>query len=341
MPLDPAQRIQYAGGNVWSMEVEEEYVRFGRSTATHKFWCYWTDRISILQNLAGGAGLNTGNNYIYNNSAYYPYAEFMYFDSMRCVGKVGGGGLKTFGSPQPVTGTPGPTTYQSIFSSTQNLPIVGYDYAECEVKYASLPYVEGQPGEWGIDFSMTELSLSNNTTGSNASSSQTMGLSANVWQWNGGPNNGQVIDNSQYPSLPIPTVQLTFSQYNAAAIPFPTILSLIGLVNTLPLNIASVPASGVAPIFSAPAQTLMFAGGRSQRRLNQLGNPTWDITYNFQYNPFGWNSIINPTDGLFHPIKNNAGYTPFLLDGLGNTGSTAAPFNSGHYIIPNILSTLT
>jgi hypothetical protein len=338
MPLDPSQRIQFGGGYVWSESVEENYVRFGQSTATHHFKCLWNDRISIIQNVFGGGGLNTGNAYVYNNAQPYPYAQYMYPSRARVRGIAGPMGLTTQGSPQPISATAGPTSYPTILGTNSSTPIVGFTYADVDLEYASQPYLEGQPGEWSIEFSMTELTLSNNTTGTSSSASGTA-QSACVWKWAAGPNNGQVLDNSQFPSLPIPTVTLSYQQFNAAAIPFLTICSIIGLVNSQTIQIATGSVAGVQPTFGFAAGSLLFAGGRSVRRMNQLGNPAWDITYNFQFNPFGWNNVLNPGNGTFYKITNSAGNTPFLYDGTGNAGSAAAPFNSGGYTINNITNT--
>ena len=341
MPLNNAQRIQYGGGYVWSQGVREHWSRFGRSTAVHKFLCLWEDRLPILGKLAGGAGINTSNQFYYNASAYYPYGEFLFFDYMDVEGVPGAAGLVTQGSPQPVTGTQGPDTYISIFEQEQSIPIVGYEYAQCEVGYASLPYVEGQPGEWAIDFSMTELSLSNNSAASSSSSSLGGTLSIPVWKWNAGPDNGTVLDNSQFPSLPIPTVNLSYTLYNQPLIPFGQILSLIGLVNTSTVMIVSQVVQGVAPEFGLAAGCVMFAGGRSQRRtIPTGGNPTWDVTFNFQFNPYGWNNILDPTDGEFHQIVNAAGNTPFLFDGTGNAGGSKAPGNGSGYTLAQLVNNL-
>lgn len=349
MPLNDLQRIYYAGQHVWSEEVTEDFVRFGKSRATHTFVCYWIDRLNILTNLAGGGGINTGSAYFYNPSAFYPYGEFMYFSQMsnRMIRGVPNG-MSTFGNPQPITGNAGPLTYQSVLSpgGGQNIPMPGVTYCRSTVTYESLPYLEASfltnPGEWSIDASMTELTLSTNTTGNSSSSSVSAShaVSTPVWKWNAGPNNGGVLDNSQFPSIPCATVTMRYQQYNASSIPFYQILQLIGLVNSTAVTVRSIVVSGTNTPLAITAGCLLFAGGRAQRRMNQLGNPTWDITYDFQYNPYNWNNIINPADGKFYQIVNSAGNTPFLFDGTGNA-TGAAFFNTANaYTINGLLNTL-
>jgi hypothetical protein len=331
MPLIPASQITLGGAQVWSEGITERFNRFGESTAEWKVVCAWNDRIKLLYALAGGSQISTGNQYSYTVSTPYPYApSFLFWDGMEVEGIVGNGlGLLAYGTPQPVPpGSPGLVTYAAVSQSfTNNLPITGYTNARCTIKFRSLPWFEpaatggGAPGEWNIDFSVTELTLSTNQSDPAVSGSSQTGGNPNggvasypVWKWEDGHTRGNPptsqIDNSMFPTIPVPTANLSYTQYNCGAIPFSNIMNLLGKINSDTPPIYSVSSAAQQSLFSPAANTLLFAGGSARRRWI-VGTPLWDITYRFMYNPLQWDHIIDPADGKFYQIENQNGNGPF------------------------------
>jgi len=130
MPLDSSTSIIISGIQCWDEGTEEHFQRFGHSTAVRNILCAWGDRLTLVNALRGGAGINNGV-YYYNLSADYPDAAFLAFDSVTITGIAGESGLSVGPNGQ-----------------------VAYKYARLAIVYKTLDYLEGTTtGTLSLDYS--------------------------------------------------------------------------------------------------------------------------------------------------------------------------------------------
>src|SRR5208282_3420208 len=136
MPLDSTTAITFLGVNVWDEGTEEHFVRIGNSTATRTMLCAWEDRITIINQIRGGAAV-IGGYYYYTLSQVYPDAPSLPFDSIHVEGIAGDGGLSV-----------GPNG------------MVAYKYARIQVVYKTLDYIEGvTTGTLSLDYATQFVNL--------------------------------------------------------------------------------------------------------------------------------------------------------------------------------------
>jgi hypothetical protein len=136
MPLDSSTAITFLGVNVWDEGTEEHFVRVGNSTATRTLLCAWEDRVTIINQIRGGASI-IGGYYYYTDSQVYPDAPFLPFDSIHVEGIAGDGGLSV-----------GPNG------------MVAYKYARIHIVYKTLDYIEGvTTGTLSLDYATQFVSL--------------------------------------------------------------------------------------------------------------------------------------------------------------------------------------
>jgi hypothetical protein len=341
MPLSDQFTVSLVGVNVWDEGPQESWRGYGKSSAIWTVLCHWNDRIKLVNGLAGSFGINAGNIYDAVYSASYPAAPgLLFFESIEIVGVMGGG-----------LGTSPLTTSNGI------APIIDgnmaqWRYARCRITFSTLPFVlgTGQTGEWSCDFSGHEISLPQvdalPSTGFNGVSSSSLSPGF-MWAWNGGPLNNLYLDPSQFPSLSIPIVTMTYNQYNNSQVPFVAICNSINTVNSTQINIGSVLEGGYSgglngiinnpgtpTNFAAIPGSLLFAGAKSTRRNNAAGGYVFDVCYQFLFNPVIpkntpangsqgiWNCVMNTKDGNFYPVVNGSGNPPYLSTNLGTLVNT-------------------
>jgi hypothetical protein len=136
MALDSTTAITFLGVQVWDEGTEENFVRTGNSTAIRTMLCAWEDRITIINQIRGGA-VEIGAYYFYTPSQVYPDAPFLPFDSIHVEGLPGEDGLSV-----------GPNG------------LVAYKYARLRITYKSLDYFDGvTTGTLSLDYATQCVTL--------------------------------------------------------------------------------------------------------------------------------------------------------------------------------------
>lgn len=268
MPLTPAMQITYFGVQCYDEGTKETWKTFGRSQATRTIVCAWQDRIPLINNIFSIGGLNNVNQPYYGPAAAYPDAPTLLFlETLDVEGIAGPNGL-----------------------TTDPNGLVAYDLARCRLTFASYPYDQSNLNVTSLDYGVEEICLTQ---------------SGSSFYWNGTATTP--VPPTQTPSIRVPSVTLTITQYNQTVLPTPTVVALIGTVNN-------------ATVIGCSAGTLMFAGAKSARRLAVNGTVNYDMTFQFTYLPVGWNKKFcnDPAVGI--------GWTP-ILDGAGNPPFTTASFS--------------
>lgn len=161
--------------------------------------------------------------------------------------------------------------------------MVGYKYARCELHYSTLPYDQGDYNVTSLDYAVEEVSVPDGGF---------------IWADDSTP-----VPAGSFPSLRVVTVTISIEQFNQVQIPSAVVMSLGGKVN-----------SGV--FFGQAAETIIFLGARSQRRMALNGLPNQDMTYTFQFNPNTWNKKLKKQSGgslAWVKITGPSGNPPFLL----------------------------
>jgi hypothetical protein len=136
MALDSSTAITFLGVPVWDEGTEETFVRTGNSTATRTLLCAWEDRVTIINQIRGGA-MVVGGFYYYSTSQVYPDAPSLPFDSVRVEGIAGEDGL-----------------------SVGRNGMVAYKYARLRITYKTLDYLEGvTTGTTSLEYATQIVSL--------------------------------------------------------------------------------------------------------------------------------------------------------------------------------------
>jgi hypothetical protein len=136
MSLDSTTAITFLGVQVWDEGAEEHFVRIGNCSATRTLLCAWEDRVTIIEQIRGGAAI-IGGYYYYTTSQLYPDAPFLPFDSIHVEGIAGLGGLSV-----------GPNG------------MVAYKYARIQIVYKTLDYIEGvTTGTLSLDYATQFVNL--------------------------------------------------------------------------------------------------------------------------------------------------------------------------------------
>jgi hypothetical protein len=136
MALDSTTSITFLGVQVWDEGTEEHFVRVGNSSATRTMLCAWEDRVTIINQIRGGADV-IGGFYYYTPSQVYPDAPSLPFDSIHVEGLAGEDGLSV-----------GPNG------------MVAYKYARMRIVYKTLDYIDGvETGTLSLDYATQFVSL--------------------------------------------------------------------------------------------------------------------------------------------------------------------------------------
>jgi len=167
--------------------------------------------------------------------------------------------------------------------------MVGYDLARLKLTYSSLPYDYDNLNVTSLDYATEEIVLD---------------PTQSTFYWNG--NTSTPVPAGMFPSLRVAIVTLTITQYNQVEVPAPTVMSLAGNVNS-------------SAIMGCGTGTLRFDGCKSVRRLSMAGIANYDCTFQFTYNPQGWNNKYLAGTG-WTPIADASNKPPFTLADLTPLG---------------------
>lgn len=206
-----------------------------------------------------------------------------------------GGGVSVGGSVVWVLPTVYPTvsglvayecrvTGDGVPDNTQTPGLIAYPRAQMDFTYRPPQYDPASPnfiGSQDLDFSGHAVALDSLSSG---------------FKWSGGPLNGKPLPPSGLPVLRFTTATFTQSRFQVPTLPVPTVIALAG--NTVNQN----------PFFGAPAEHVSFLGARSSRKITPGGATNWDVTFHFEYHPFGWNKLPQPgATPLWQPFTTQGG----------------------------------
>lgn len=266
------------GVNLWDEDVEENYVTFGKSSAVRTVTCLWNDRTTMINNLGGFSGFNLINQFYYQPAVSFPAAPgLMYFSSVKTMGI----GVRS----------------QTAYQGGQNM--VGYQWCRAKILYESLPWPPQAPGMLSIDYSVESVAMPapTNATLDPATGAYMATATVPLWKF---ATTHNFVNAAQIPSRQVVLVNLTWQIFNQLSLPTATLQAYAGSVNN-------------ATFLGAAAGQVMFAGAKTNRRMNTQGVEAWDITYPFLYNSVtaGWNGVYNPNTGNFEKIVDQNGNPPF------------------------------
>lgn len=105
---------------------------------------------------------------------------------------------------------------------------------------------------------------------------------------------GKSLPPALIPVVRLTTVTLTQTAYNVAVLPVNTIIGLLDCVNS-------------GSFMGAPAKQILFKGARAVRKIALSGAENWDITYCFELNRRGWNTLFNPAGSDWEAFTKNNG----------------------------------
>lgn len=175
---------------------------------------------------------------------------------------------------------------------------VAYERSKLTVMYSAPEWNNGSPnqiGEQELDFSSSSIALSSATASFN---------------WADGAL--EDLPPSMVPVLSYTTVQFCQSVHEVPVLPTQLIISLVDKSNSV-------------AFFGAPAETVVFRGGKSRRKISAGGDLRWSLDYSFEYTPLGdshasgWNAMYDPVAKHFRPylLKNgNKLFPPMDLNQL-------------------------
>ena len=287
--LPEGQRVSIPGSGVtvWDEATVENWRSYGTSTATRTVVCYWTERLTLVNDLMASTGLNAANQYVYNPQSPYPAAtNTLFLADINCVGIPVGG----------------------LNNDAGNL--VGYKYARVQLIYKSLPYNYGNLNIQSMDYSVEEMVVPNNT----GSPTFFFTTSGNTPDFVNGP-----VLNEQIPSVRVSTMTLVIQQFYCPILPISQVTNVIGKVNGSQMTLSSGSQLSVSGFANASfaKETLLFEGAKSNRRiaLANDGQSLSDMSFTFRYNPQGWqNRIKQGANPIFQRIVDANGNPPFAVD---------------------------
>lgn len=154
--------------------------------------------------------------------------------------------------------------------------MVAYERAKLTIHYAPPTFNVTDPflvGDEDIDFSSIAIGLDQTTSS---------------FKWTSGPNNTKDVPAGQVPAVNLTTITFVKSRYNLPVLPESLIVSLIDHSNS-------------TTFFGAPTETVVFKGGRSQRKITATGDKNWDVQYRFELlssaSGATWNKLVDAANG--------------------------------------------
>jgi len=171
------------------------------------------------------------------------------------------------------------------FVGPQNM--VNTNYARMLLKFKSLDYVDNvETGEISLEYSPGVVSLPAN---------------AASYFWDSGSTTP--VPASMSFMIPNPETVYTRTRKNVAQLPTTLLASLpAGTINS-------------ATFLGAAANTVMFTGARSFRKIILGDTPNWDMTYAFTVRPRDWNMFLRPDTGAWSYIYNGGTQLKFFPTG--------------------------
>lgn len=242
------------GKSFWDDDVEEHFfTRGGDSSATRTITCRWDDRLAIVAALAGGTTIN-GVVQINTQPMTYPDATWLYVKGIHPEGvgvrKVGVNGM------------------------------VGYDFAKIKIDYGVLEKDFGSSDDVGA----MSLDISNEIISPPRDQP--------TFRWAddaSGSISGTKLPVEATPAIPISTADFEKSLNNVAALPVPTVISLLDHVN--------------GAVFEGAAKgKVIYKGCRTFRKITALGVQNWNVAHRFIYRTVEWNKFLSPKTGKWEPI---------------------------------------
>jgi len=153
--------------------------------------------------------------------------------------------------------------------------MVAYERAKLTIHYGPPTFNVTDPflvGDEDLDFSSIAIGLDQ---------------TASSFKWSSGANSGKDVPSGQVPAVNLTTVTFNKSRYNVPVLDSALIISLIDHSNS-------------APLFGAAAETVVFRGARTQRKITATGDKNWDIQHRLEAlcTPGAtWNKLVDAANG--------------------------------------------
>lgn len=91
----------------------------------------------------------------------------------------------------------------------------------------------------------------------------------------------------------VPIAQITMKRQLLPYIPVMEMLTLLGKLNNAPMVLGN---------YTCAAGTVMFLGGNTEVTCNTDGTVVQTVDYTFQFRPYPWNQVINPSSGQWQNV---------------------------------------
>ena len=172
--------------------------------------------------------------------------------------------------------------------TTDGLGLVAYKYARVQITYSSLPYNQNNLNVVSLDFGVKEISIP-----------------GQVFKYK---DTGNAVPAEAFPALRVVTVTITIQQFNQPVLPMSVVTSVAGYVNA-------------SDFLGLPEGTVLFNGAKTNRRMAVNGHENHDCTFCFEYNPQGWQKVIESgANPIFQAIEDSNGNPPFTEGDLSVLG---------------------
>lgn len=285
MGLDNTTQIQitFAGKtiNVWDEGTSEQFsiINGDQSKAIRRMRCAWSDRITLLAALLGGASaVGGGSTFVLGHPYPYMAGQNGVPGLVATDIKITGEGLlsNTIGTTNgnTVGNTNGSTSNNGTANSNPTGTgdnIIAYERAFIELYYR--PWIYNQNG----------IATQRMSTSSNVLAIDT---AQPMFKW----GNGDPIPPTQTPAITFTTTQITIDQRIGVFDP----AAYANLTNCR--NSSAVRLQAGQTAFAA--NTLIYWGvTESVRNISVLGAEMWTVSHAFEFNKYGWAKLFRPGAG--------------------------------------------